>query len=354
MKKGTFFAIGVLLFWGSFANIAFAGFGITPPYVRNDTLRPGSEYTQEIIIVRSDPVEDLNAELTMNLPGIESWFSSDKGTKFVLPKGASQVKLSITVRVPDDTKLGSYNGNIRIRTSSLQGPTNGVSLALGAQIDVHLKVVDQIFDFSVRRVELSEAESGYKEWWLDFPGKIKFAIYVENTGNIPAAPPLVNFQIYDVSGTQLLETTANTNKITSVLPFDTKKIYAYLPTWLPPGSYQVKYDIRKDETDTAQTGNLSFTILPKGTIPGYEGYGFEGLRLSDQLSLIIPAVILILSITMWSIMRRRRPKSRRPRRVRYEDEDDDDTDDSRYQPPTPRVRPRASTGGGVIDLSRKR
>ena len=86
MKRGIFFVISALILWVGSANVALAGFGITPPYVRNDTLRPGSEYTQEIIIVRSDPVEDLDAELTMNLPGIESWFSTDKGTKLVLPK----------------------------------------------------------------------------------------------------------------------------------------------------------------------------------------------------------------------------------------------------------------------------
>src|SRR6185312_2731013 len=102
MKRGILFVTGLLLIWGGFTNIAFAGFGITPPYVRSETLRPGSEYTQEIIIVRSDPVEDLNAELTMNLPGIEPWFSFDRGLKFILPKGESQVKISVTVRVPED------------------------------------------------------------------------------------------------------------------------------------------------------------------------------------------------------------------------------------------------------------
>jgi len=180
------------------------------------------------------------------LPGIESWFSTDKGTKFILAKGESQVKLHVTVRVPDDAKLGAYNGNIRIRTSSSQVQSTGVSLALGAQIDVHLKVVDQIFDFAVRRVELNEAEAGYKKWWLDFPGKMNFAMYIENTGNIPAAPPKVTFQIYDSSGVQLLESTQNTNSILTTLPFATKKVYAYLPTWLPPGAYRVKYDIQKE------------------------------------------------------------------------------------------------------------
>ena len=347
MKKGILFVCTTLLFWGGTTNVVFAGFGITPPYVRNETLRQGSEYTQEIIIVRSDPVEDLNAELTYNLPGYESWFSSDRGTKFILPKGESQVKLHITVRVPDVAKLGAYNGNIRIRTYSSENASNGVSLALGAQIDVHLKVVDQVFDFQVRRVELSEAEEGYKKWWLSFPGKVKFAIYLENTGNVPAAPYKVSLATYDVTGSQLLETDDNTNRIDTILPFDTKKVFAYIPTWLPPGSYVVKYDIKKTETESAQTGQLSLSILPRGTITGYEEYGFEGLKLADQLTLIIPpAILLLIVITVIIVKRSKRKK--KPRRRDYDDE-----------PPRQRERqvappPRRIAGSGVVDLSRKR
>lgn len=351
MKRGILFVIITLAFWAGCTNVAFAGFGITPPYVRNDTLRPGSEYTQEIIIVRSDPVEDLNAELTMNLPGIESWFSTDKGTKFILPKGESQVKLHVTVRVPDDTKLGAYNGNIRIRTSSSQVQSTGVSLALGAQIDVHLKVVNEIFDFSVRRVELSEAEGGYKKWWLDFPGKITFGIYLENTGNVPAAPAKVVFQIYDVSGVQLLETVQNTNNIPTILPFDTKKVTAYLPTWLPPGSYRVKYDIFKTETESAQKGELALSILPRGTMSGYVSYGFEGLKLGDQLSVIIPATLVILAVIVLLITRKTRSRPRRTRK-QYDDREYDDPPPA--PPPAPRPRPRASASSGVVDLSRRR
>ncbi|OGZ05430.1 MAG: hypothetical protein A2845_03165 [Candidatus Lloydbacteria bacterium RIFCSPHIGHO2_01_FULL_49_22] len=349
MKRGILFVMGSMLLYGAFANTAFAGFGITPPYVHNDTLRPGSEYTQEIIIVRSDPVEDLNAELALNLPAIESWFSFDRGIKFVLPKGESQVKLHVTVRVPDDAKLGGYNGNIRIRTSSSAGQSTGVSLALGAQIDVQLKVVDQIFDFSVRRVELFEAEEGHQKWWLSFPGKVKFAMYIENIGNVPAIPYKVSLQIFDVSGQQLLETTENSNTVDSVLPFDTKKVVAYFPTWLPPGAYRVKYSIEKDETRNAQAGELALSILPRGTITGYEEYGFEGLKLSQQLSVILPIGTLALLIMFVMFFRMKKPRRRRERAS---------NDDARHRDPPESESPRrprsAASSGGVVDLSRRR
>ncbi|KKW37037.1 MAG: hypothetical protein UY81_C0006G0011 [Candidatus Giovannonibacteria bacterium GW2011_GWA2_53_7] len=344
MKRGiillTFFLGGAF----SFAHVAFAGFGITPPYVHNNTLRPGSEYTQEIIIVRSDPVEDLDTEVTLNLPGIEQWFSIDRGIKFVLPKGESQVKMHVIVRVPDDAKLGAYNGNIRIRTTSQNAPTTGVSLALGAQIDVHIKVVEEIFDFEVRRVELYEAEEGYKQWWLDFPGKVNFAMHIENTGNIPAAPPLVHIDIYDTAGVKLLESSDHTNKVEQILPFATKKVYANFPTWLPPGGYRVKYKIVKGEDAVAQEGELSLSILPRGTIPNYESYGFAGLRTGDKLSIILPGVILLLLVLVFFFGKKRR--QRRPPRTHHHEHREDD--------PPPQTRRTSENRGGVVDLSRRR
>ncbi len=346
MRQGIlFFAVCVFLYGGT-VNLAFAGFGITPPYVHNDTLRPGSEYTQEIVIVRSDPVEDLNAELALNLPAIEGWFSFDRGMKFILPKGESQVKLHVTVRVPEDAKLGAYNGNIRIRTFSSTGPSTGVSLALGAQIDVQLNVVDEIYNFEVRRVELFEAEQGYAKWWLDFPGKIKFAMYIENTGNVPSAPAKVTMDVYDVTGQQLLESTLSTNVVETILPFDTKKVFAYLPTWLPPGGYRVKYTIQKDEKRVAQQGELAMSVLPRGTITGYETYGFEGLRIGDQLSVIIPATLLV-AIVAGFVFLKRKPRRRQERTPRDSAPRDEPRDE-------PIVRRRPVASGGVVDLSRKR
>jgi hypothetical protein len=345
---------------GGLPNLAYAGFGITPPYVHNDTLRPGSEYTQEIIIVRNDPVEDLYAELGLNLPAIESWFSFDRGMKFLLPKGETQVKLNVTVRVPEDAKLGPYNGNIRIRTVAAQNQTTGVSIALGAQIDVQLKVVDKILNFEVKRVELHEAEEGYKKFWLHFPGKVKFSMHIQNTGNVPIAPERVLMRIYDVTGSQLLESIEHTNQIEEVLPFDTRKVVAYLPTKLPPGGYRVKYTIEKSESRLAQEGELGFSILPKGTITGYEAYGFEGLALSDQLTVIIPAALIVLLVVVFGFLSPR--VARKPRAPKVRHARDDDEEESYVAPPpqrrtiTPpveRPRPRTSSSG-VVDLSRRK
>lgn len=309
-RRAIYIIAGALFCWLGMTNVALAGFGITPPYVRNETLRPGSDFSQEVIIVRSDPEDDLNAEISVNTPGFESWITCDRGLKFPLPKGETQVRMKFNIHVPDNAKLGDYSGTIRIKTAAAGEQASGVSLALGAQLDVFLRVRDEIYDFAVRRVELYDAEEGHKVLWLDYPGKITFGMQLENTGNVPASPYKIRFEVYDITGKQLLETSENTNSIRKILPFATKKVEAYLPTFLPPGSYKVKYNVMKEKDSSAQVGELTLSIFPRGTIAGYVGYGFEGLSIGDKLTLILPAVTVTLVI-LAPVLGRKKRKARR-------------------------------------------
>jgi hypothetical protein len=354
--RAIFTIAGALLLWLLQTNVALAGFGITPPYVRNETLRPGSDFSQEIIIVRSDPDEDLNAELTLNTPGFESWLTSDRGLKFLLPKGENQVKMRMTVHVPENAKLGDYTGTIRVRTTAAGEQGSGVSLALGAQLDVFLRVRDEIYDFAVKRVELFDTEEGHKVLWLDYPGKMTFAMQLENTGNVPASPYKIRFEIYDITGRQLLETSESTNSIKKILPFATKRVEAYLPTFLPTGSYVIKYNVMKEKDTSAQVGELSLSIFPKGTISGYVGYGFEGLSLGDKLTLILPAVTFTMVILAPVIGRKKR-RTKKPSKLNNDTTQPNTTSSTIRRAPTVRsqaqVRRTPSSGGDVINLKRK-
>jgi len=347
-----FFVIAALLVMFVDVNVAHAGFGITPPYVRNDKLTQGSTYTQEIVLVRGDPVEDLKAEVTVNVPGIESWISIDKGNEFLLPAGVKQVPMQVTVRVPSNAAYERYQGNIRIRTLS-PDPASGVSIALGAQIDVDLRVVDEIRDFEVKRVQMSETEEPTRLWWLEFPGRIQFSMGIENTGNAPVTPSKVQLDIYDRKGNVVLETTYNSNEMEEVLPFETREIYAFLPTRLPAGAYLVKYSIFRFEDDVKRTGELTLSILPSGTLSSYAGYGFNGLSTSDKLTVYVPIgallILLLLTITIFTLRRKnKRKRGGQPPRQRRESYNN--------QHHSPRVSQQRQYGGGqdVVDLSRNR
>lgn len=279
-----------------------AGFGISPPYVQNEYLARGSTFDQKIILVRGDPVEDLKINLTVNVPGAAGWFSIDKGLEFIMPKGATNMPIIITVKVPADAQYADYKGTIGVSTSSPQELQGGsVGIALGGQIDVNLKVSkDQLFNFNVRGVKVSDLEEGHPWLWWQVPGVIKFEIQLENLGNVKAAPTKVAFDIYDSKSEQLLEK-IEAASVEKADPFTTKWIPATLNTSLKAGSYWARYRIYRNE-DVLSESKIHLSILPYGSIAGASrGWlaDFSNLQSKDKkqaIGLLVAAVVVLLAL----------------------------------------------------------
>jgi len=278
------------------------GFGITPPYVTNDQLTQNSQYEQTILLVRGNPTDDLQANVTVNVPGADNWISIDKGTQFVLPAGTQQEPMIVSVNVPSSAKLGTYTGNIRVVVSPLAGPAKGtVGITIGAQIDVNLTVIDsKMAKLAIKRVTMSNTEVGHTFWWMHFPGKILFSMDLTNTGNIAGAVSKVEFQYQDYLSGTVLETEDNTNGLGSVQPFDAKTVTAEMPTYLPQGSYRVFYQIfGVDGSTVIGQGTLDLSVLPVGTLTGYIGYNFWGIRWSEKfitLGVIVGILALLYGV----------------------------------------------------------
>lgn len=315
LRTTTFGVVATLtaLFFFSAIGIAHAGFGITPPYVINDRLTRGTIYEQHITLVRSDPIDDLKVEISMNIPGIEPWFTVDRGREFIFPKNTTQLPIVVIVTVPQDAEYKQYKGAIRIRTSAANPgtQTSGVSIALGAQVDVDVKVVDKIYDFEIRKVRITDLEEGRTRWGLYFPGKIRFFLTVHNTGNTDFGPTKVRFDIYNSDMENLLETVENTNDLEQIAPFDEREILAELPTRLPPGRYTAKYAIYKND-EIVQQQEINISINPLGTVPGYEVYGFGGLSPMDKVKAVVffGVPIAFIGVLVWVVVLRRRRRRR--------------------------------------------
>jgi hypothetical protein len=293
MKALTRVILALAILLVGFSHTVYAGFGITPPYVTNASLTRNSVYEQRIYIVRSDPAADLKAMISIDVPGVNSWFTIIEGTEFLLPKGEQKIPMTVRVTVPEDAEFKEYSGNIRIKTGAPDGAPAGagVNISLGAQIDVDLNVIDkEIRDFKIRRIGISDLNEGHAVGWLYFPGKIRFEMFVENTGNVPVAPTDVVFRMYDKSGNVLLEETHVKGSIDEVDPFMTETVFAELPTRLPQGSYLARFEIKNDE-EIKLAGEVNVSILPYGTLQ-MAGFGFIGLSLPHKLSIIVPLIFL--------------------------------------------------------------
>lgn len=308
-----FFSKGLLAFFLLLilgADFAEAGFGITPPYVRNSSLTRNMVYEQPILMVRGDPDVALKAEITIDAPEIQDWIEIVEGNSIPLPKGEQKIPMTVRVTVPKNADFKEYKGAIRIRTLPDTGEVTAgaVSISLGAQVDINLNVIDKkIKDFKVRKISLPELNEGKKLAWLYFPGKINFGIYLENIGNVEISPSKVEFRIFDSTGNVLLEEAENKGKIKTVTPYAAEEVVAKIPTRLPAGNYMVRYKIF-NEHEVKQEGEVSMSIRPYGTLQT-AGFGFLGLSVPHKISVILPILTLIILILYSVFIRRKKENS---------------------------------------------
>ncbi len=294
----------LVLFCLSWGSSALAGFGISPPYVKNDYLIPGSSYEQTISLLRSDAEEDLQANIEIDAPEIASWISIDKGTSFPLPKGELRVPMKVRVTVPGDAPIGGYQGYINVKVSSLSAGGPGVAVALGARLDIDLRVTNETKpDFVVRLVDIPDFEE--LEWpWNAWPLKYffyraKVSLEIENTGNVKIAPSKVYLDIYDINEKELLESSYDT-RMKKVAPFSTETIFADFPTKLGVGQYWGKIKVYKED-QIVNSYKLSFEIKPAGSLPD-NGLGkWPAILLG---SIVVAAAIflfLFIKFRVWRI-----------------------------------------------------
>jgi hypothetical protein len=244
----------------------------------------------------------------VDAPEISDWIQIVEGNEFELPRGEQKVPMTVRITVPKDAEFKNYTGAIRIKTGATDDAVaaGSVNISLGAQIDVDLTVIDKVIkDFRIRKIGISDLNEGHKVAWLYFPGKVRFSMLLENTGNVDVAPSKVGFRIFDATGSVLLEDTKNLGKIEKVAPYATGEVTAEVPTRLPSGTYIARYQIFND-ADVKQEGEVNVNILPYGTLQ-LAGFGFIGLSIAHQISIILPilAFIALILYTVYAVRDRR-------------------------------------------------
>lgn len=297
----------VALFAG--VNAARAGFGISPPYVKNNQIIPGSHYEQKIVLLRSSAEEDLMAEVAVNAPDIAKWITIDKGDRFLMPKDQLQVPMIVNIDPPADAEIGNYKGHINVRIAPAGENNSGnVAIALGARIDVDLTLTNVTFsDFIVRLVSIPDIERLGKPWnWKyiapifdRFFYKIRVAMNIQNTGNVETAPSRVHLDVYDLTENKLLES-LDDKSMRKVKAFSTEQTEAAFATQLPAGQYWGKLKVYKNNEIT-NTYKIVFTIAEPGALGGKArdlGYGPWAL-LGGLILAALAVLYVLIRIRIW-------------------------------------------------------
>ena len=100
-----------------------------------------------------------------------------------------QFPMKVAVTVPKDAKLGDYKGSIAISTSPAGDQKAGVSIVLGANVSIDLKVTSiKVSNFSIQNFQILSASKG---------SPIKLLIKVKNDGNVENGPTKASLTFFD-------------------------------------------------------------------------------------------------------------------------------------------------------------
>jgi len=309
LRKKIILPFLIFLLFISWAVPAEAGFGVSPPTIRNRQLTPGSTFKKEIRLLRSLSDGDLLAQIKIDAPEIDSWISIDKGEEFLLPKGELQVPMLVSFNIPKDAELGDYTGHINVRVIPTEDEKKGgVAIALGARIDIDLSLTNVSFaDFLVRVVAVPDFERlgppwNWKVWRSLYEKlfyKIKVVLDIENKGNIAIAPSKVTIDVYDISKKKLLQTSED-KSLKKIDSFSRDKIEALFPTKLSVGQYWSKVRIYKG-SQVVNFYEIAFTVEEHGVLgKSVSNLGiWPWLVLGGLILIALLIILLFIKIRIW-------------------------------------------------------
>ncbi|MHA2067439.1 MAG: hypothetical protein ACXABY_23990, partial [Candidatus Thorarchaeota archaeon] len=193
--------VGIVLFLPSSALAA--AFGVSPPWIENENLKAGSNFIYVINLSANDFSDDMivKSELEGD-PEVMQWLTIQNKDNLVMTKGQSIVPMSVNVNIPEDAKVGSYQGSLRLSVIPKNDNTNNVAVLLGGNVAIKLNVIDyDVTDYWIQSINIDPISEGQA---------IKLKMGVKNIGNTEVTSVMTNFSITDtVTGEEVLSSSVD-------------------------------------------------------------------------------------------------------------------------------------------------
>jgi hypothetical protein len=253
--KRYIFALNILIAISLFliapeVNAESLSLGVSPSFIRNGVLLPGSHFEQELVVSRS--VAQTEETILIKIDGevFSSWLQIDPGNEFVMKKGVLRKTVRFTFDIPEDVERGEYTGsaNIGLETESEEGK---IVFVPALEVDINLKVIEgEVSMFEVRSARIENFYSN---------DSLVLKILILNQGNVEARPDSAAIGIYDTGG-EFLQSLL-TEEIASVEPFSSGEIILeFSDIYLDAGDYNAQLEVL-DEGKTIYKDKLSFSVL---------------------------------------------------------------------------------------------
>lgn len=194
----------------------FAGFGVSPAEIYHDHLKPGSKFEKEIVLSRSEAEEDLKVVIETDLGETESWVKFEPSKEFLFPKGEKRKNIKAIITVPNNADNKNYKGLLRIKASSVNSASSGVSIVQGARMEVTLVTTSlNVNILNLKGIRIPD---------VDWQKPIKLFANIENTGNTEIAPDKIVLEILRLNKDPI--ETQEVTELEKISPNTTKEISA--------------------------------------------------------------------------------------------------------------------------------
>src|SRR3989344_956218 len=280
-----------------FPAVGEAGFGVSPPSIKENRLVPGARITRTVYLIQGNPEKDVSMDVAVESKDIKSWLSFDPAGSFTIPAGVQQFPLKITIDVPKNAELGIYKAFIRPSTNPENAKT-GVTISLGGRIDVELTVGNDVYEsFTITNINIEHIRAGENP---------KVFIEVENTGNVPTGPSAASFELFNQFGD--IRLAYGGVDIEEEVPSFTKRgmeIEFPLSVRLAEGEYWGNVKIYDDTGSRVKELKKPFMVKEGIGFSGFmAGVGGTGLRIG--LWTLGGLFVLVIFFFLWRRLRRRR------------------------------------------------
>lgn len=283
-----------------FIKPAFAGFGVSPAEIYNDSLKPGAKFEKEIVLSRSETDETLNVVIDTELGDMESWIKFDQGKEFTFPKGETRKTIKAIISVPNNANLKNYKGTLRIKAFSADSSNSGVSIIKGARMEVTLVTTSINIDvLDVKNLSISDT---------DFQKPIKLIASIHNGGNTEIAPSKIILEIQDL--TKKVIETQEVTRLEKISPNTTKEITAEFKNNLNGGEYFGNVKVYLDDK-LLRSDRLVFKI--NNAPEGYKSVDSKSNNVFNKIASIVkenkneavavPVILLIPIVTGFALFK---------------------------------------------------
>ena len=270
-----------------------ASFGISPPWIINENLKPGSNVEYRFDLSTNDPSEDMLVDTKVNGDSeISKWLTIRDQNKLAMYKGQKHVYMYVDLKVPKDAKVKKYNGLISVKVTPKMRSKSNVAINLGGSIRVQLGVVNyDIKDYKIKSTTINSI--------VGKTDKIDLKLKVQNLGNTSLSDIKTNIQIKNDKNEKVLTTGSASKFSKTINPHQTEEVKLSIPlkNEIVIGKYWADVDIFKDDK-SIYTSKIYFTVdSSKTVLTSSKGNIKTSVRVKDPFEDILVGIIaLVLSL----------------------------------------------------------